>query len=215
MSSSMMSLKQAERWVNSLKNPGPYGWKAEHNKFGAYFKREFKKRAKKHVAPNGMPWAKGFSEPNAKIGETASMILTKGEGNDRPKSVNRGGSVVVNRIKTTKGKKANRRFKKMFGPPAKPDKWPLIKTSGVKIKKKRRILDYLSKTGRSIRTSKTSFFYGYSPGQKWIEKLHNGGTYLGHRVPARPILGVTHRDILFVEKTYLDGYEKRRLKGRI
>ena len=199
-----MSLAQFDKWISSLDNPGPYGWKPEHNKFGKYFRDGFKKRAKKHVDPTGKAWAPGFSKPYEKIGDMAPMEILDSGFKYR---------TIRQRIRTVSGKQAARKYRKIYGPPAKPDRKPLVRTSGKN--KLRSIWDFLRTPGRSTRTSKTSFSYGYTPGTKWIEKLQFGGAFgrTGKRVPPRVILGITKADIEFIGKTYADGYERRRLKG--
>lgn len=197
-----LSLNEAQRWITSLKNPGPRGWNPEHKKFGKYFRDGFKKRAKKHVDIYGIPWKAGYHRPYAKVGEEAFMDIETSRGLLITK---------FQRVRTMSGKRAAKKYQQRVGVPNKPNRKPLIKTTGKH--KKKQIWDFLKTAGRSTRTSKKSFSYGYTNGTRWIEKLQNGGTYDGTVVPARTILGLTQKDILFVEKTYADGYEKRRLKG--
>jgi len=219
----VMTLPQLDKYLKNMQSPGSRGWSPVHNKLGKYYRNKAKDRMKKHVDVNGVPWAAGYSKPFPKIGDDVPMILSKGDGVKRPKSVNNGGSALRQPIKTAKGKKAARRYRLKYGPPSKPDRKPLVLATARGqgeaekrgyIGRKRQIWKFLSTPGRSTRTSKTSFSYGYTPGTQWIEKLQNGGTYKGKRVPARTILGITKEDERFTESAYADYYEKMRLRGR-
>ena len=121
--------------------------------------------------------------------------------------------VVIQEIRSTRGKRRAVAFRKKFGPALKPLP-ALVRKSGKQ--KARRILDFLTGAGfrgRAARMGKTFLHYGYTPGSRWIEKLQFGGMYRRGIVPPREIVGMNQRDIKHIENIYADGYLKRAMKG--
>jgi len=190
------------KWARKVEGRLPtWGWIPAWKKVGRYLKDQHKARLKAHKGPDGRSWKKRYSKPAPKVGDVVPIILDSGR-------------VVTQRLKTRRGVRRAKAFRKRFGPPMKPQK-ALVRTSGQD--KARTILDFLTKraTGRSIRISQHKMEYGYTPGTQWIEKLYHGrGTYLKKPIPARPIVGMNARDVTAVENIVADFVMRRVMKGR-
>lgn len=187
-----------------MENPGKFGWVPEHKKIGKRLRGEHRKRFRRHVDANGRPWAKKFSKPKPKVGDTVPMVVSPGTSRAK---------VVVKTIKTIRGRRRAVDFRNRFGPPIRPLP-ALVRTTGKK--RARRIFDFLvgkGFAGGALQIGRKFLRYGYTKGTRWIEKLQFGGTFRKKRVPPRGIVGLNRRDINFMEETYMAGYEKRVLRG--
>jgi hypothetical protein len=138
------------------------------------------------------------SGPWPKMGDYVPMRLLKVE-----RKITKG---IVN---TKDDLKAARRYREVYGPPLKPLE-ALIRLSGKF--KARKIFEFLTRKDENgpLKTTHKSLTYGYTPGMKWIEDLHGGGTSrkYGKPIPARPILGLNTSMIDFAVKVIGDKLEK-------
>jgi len=197
----VMSEKQFTRWAKEVGDRLPkYGWIPAWKKIGAYLKKQHRIRLRGHKGPDGRAWKKQWTKLAPRIGDEAPILLDDGR-------------VIYQKIKTGKGKKQARDFRKKYGPPLKQEQ-ALVRTTGKF--RVRTILDFLvtKATGRSIRISKHKMEYGYTPGTRWIEKLQNGGSYRGQALPRREIVGMNSQDVKEVENIMADFVKRRIEKGR-
>lgn len=200
-----MSVPQAEKWLKSLEDPGRFGWVPEHKKIGKHLRDEHKKRLNRHVDANGVPWAKKFHKPRPKVGDTVPMVVSPGTSRAK---------VVVQKIKTIRGRRRAVDFRNRFGPPMKALP-ALIRKTGKS--KARMIWDFLvgrGFAGGALQIGRNFLRYGYTRGTRWIEKLQFGGTFRKKRVPPRGIVGLNRNDVNVMDNIYADGYLKRVMKGK-
>lgn len=197
-----MTVPQFRRWLRRI-DLGQWGWTPEHRKIGTYLIGKTKKDLRAHRAPDGSPWKDRYAAPRPRVGdEKTPMLLDNGR-------------IVSQTIRSAAGKRRAVAVRKKYGPPLKPLKALVRRKApgGLARYKAVKIWEFLTTRGRAFRMSKTHWEYGWTPGTAWVEKLHNGGTYLGNPVPARPILGLTASDIAAIEKIYAAGVDRRLAKA--
>jgi len=202
-----MTTREFDRWIRDLSAFGTkWGCVPEHKKISKYLRDQHKKRLRAHVDPLGRPWRPRFHKPMPKVGDVAPMLA---EGGAR--------RVVTARIRNVPDRRRAVEFRKRFGPPAKAVP-ALIRTRKYPgAHKAKKILEFLTKAGRSVRLGKTFLTYGYTPGTRWIEEAIGGGTSRRYRkrIPERDVIGMNDRDVEAVTKIYADGLEKRAVKRRV
>jgi len=214
-----LTLKEADKWLSALADaPTKWGFGA-NRKIGAYLKKRVRTNFKKQQSSSGRPWAKTYVVPLPQIGEKAAMLLNGGQ------------PYHQKTIQTRAGLRAAKKWRKKHGRPTKPQK-ALYRSTGPKRNRVRKVFDHLvtfslttAKTkakgkaaGLSTTTAMTMspnhFFYGYTPGMKWIEKLQFGGRFRSGQVPPREMIGLTEADLKFIDEVYSTAYEKFAARGK-
>lgn len=223
-----MSVPQAQKWLDALKRFRPNGTRGAMQRIGRYLREQHRDRLKRHVTPDGTPWAPTWSAPRPRVGEVAPMVVGPGPvpvigPKDKLPSARTGRypAVITARITNAAGRARAVAFRQRYGPPFKPEK-ALIRTAGKR--KAKKIRDFLTRAGSGcIRLTATSIEYGYTKGTKWIEALHGGGKYregskrsafrsLIRRfrgaapVPARPIVGLNPENVNWILGYLADRY---------
>lgn len=199
-----MTIPQAEKWLSSLENPGRWGWKTTHDKIATYLLGQHKKRIRGHKDPEGHVWPKLYVPPKPRVGEKAPILLDSGR-------------VVTETIRSNAGKRRNKAFRKKFGIPTKKYHSlhrPRVPNGVGKKLKAKKIWDFLSSRGKSVRTSRYGLSYGFTPGTEWVKKHQFGGTYKGKSVPKREIVGMSMKDIQHIESIYEFDYKRKVARGR-
>ena len=194
-----MTIPEAQRWLNDLAAFGrKWGAAPAINKIAAYLRRKHVERARAHVSPGGQSWSEHYWAPAPKIGDKAPMLLDDTGGR----------RVVTEIIRSGRGAKRARDFRRRYGPPMRGGVPALIRTRAYPgARKTRIILDALQSPSRLVRTTRTSLTYGWTPGTRWIEDLHFGGAsrkYRGKKIPPRPIIGMDSADVAFALKAFAD-----------
>ena len=229
MSASAMTVPEFNAWLGRLRQFRKTVQRGALQHIGKYLRTEHKVRLKAHVDPEGRPWPETFFAPRPRVGERAPMIVSKGPlGVIGPKDklasarTGRYPAVVVETIRTAAGKRRAVAFRERYGPPFKGEK-ALIRTAGKR--KAKKIWEFLTTAGRSVRISEGRLEYGYTPGTRWIEALQNGGQYRegssrgvvasivrffrgAARVPPRGMVGWSPENIAYVEKYLADRYQE-------
>lgn len=203
----VMNLKQFVGWLESIKKVGRFGWVPEFNSIGKLVRTSHQNRFKSHTEPSGTPWKKLYSQPKPRVGQVASMIVSK-------KGARR--IVIPQKIRSVRGKKRAIRFREVFGPPFKPQPALIRTRKALGTYRTVFIRDFLTGSGfrgrGAMRITKTSFFFGFTRGSRWIERMQFGSTYRGKRVPARVVVGWTRRLKFQAVKIMANGYLKRFLR---
>jgi len=203
-----MTIPQADMFLSSLENPGKWGWKTTHDKIATYLLKNHKKRVRGHKDPDGKMWPKLFVPPRPKIGEKHPMLL------DNTKSKR---SVIVQKVKSNRGKRRVMAYRKKFGIPTKKLHSLHRKTVPSGFSKKLiapKIWDFLSSRGKSVRTARYSLTYGFTPGTEWVKQHQFGGSYNGKKVPKREIVGMNMADVKKIEDIYLFDYKRKISRGK-
>lgn len=198
-----MNLAQFNHWMDGF-DMGKWGWIYEHKKIGTYLIGRHRERIRGHVGPLGRPWTPIHSKPGPKVGDIVPMLFE-----------DKGGLIIPQQIRSVRGKRRAVAFRRRFGPAVRPAHAIVRTRKVIGAKKTRWIRNFLLTRGRSMRITKTSLMYGFTPGTRWIEDLQFGGSskrYGGARIPPRPVVGLNEADLEFIENMYADGAQKRALK---
>lgn len=225
---SVMTVPQLQSWLRKIQTgcrKNVFRGGLQH--VGKYLRRDHAKQLRRHVDPDGRPWLPTYAQPRPKVGQVVPMVVSRGPlpsigPRDKLPSARTGRypSVITAKITNADGKKRAVAFRQRYGPPFKPEK-ALVRTAGKR--KAKRILQYLTRPGRSVRISDSGLDYGYTRGTRWIEALHAGGRYRegasrgvfrsvirmfrgAARVPARPIVGWSAARIGYVENYLADRF---------
>jgi len=196
---SYMTVPQVDKFLSSLENPGKWGWKTTHDKCATYLLRGHKRRIRGHKDPDGKVWQKIFVPPSPKVGTKAPILLDTGR-------------VVTETIRSSGGKRRNAEFRKKFGIPTKKLQSlyrPSVPGGLSKRLKATKIWQLLSSRGNSVRTSKFSMTYGFTPGTQWVKTHQFGGIFKGKSVPTREIVGMNDADVKAIQDIYLFDYRRK------
>lgn len=235
--SAYMTVPEFDRWIEAFKVFPAKLWLGTRAHIAKYIREGHMKRLTAHQTPEGQPWKETWFAPAPKIGDRAPMIVSRGPlpgigQKQRFQSARTGQypAVVVETIRTASGVRRALAFRKRYGPPLKAEPALIRKTGSHKVK---RIWEFLSRAGRSVRYVKRAegygLEYGYTRGTRWIEDLQNGGQYrrrsgdspfrslvanYNPTIPPREMVGLTAGNVAEITGYLADQYERFVREGR-